>query len=339
MSERPPPGPRPRRDDIVAIAIAIGVALVAAIGWALWSRFGPAPGAKAMQPGETFRDCPECPEMVRVPSGSFAMGAPPGERNRHPDEGPPRRVQVRGFAIGKYEVTVDEFRRFAAERPKDAMVSPDCAAPDETGALREQPGRNALDPGFAQAGRHPVTCVHQFVASDFARWLSEKTRHRYRLPTEAEWEYAARAGTITRFPWGDAEAEGCRHANVMDRVGHAKWGAGLPRPGGMFGPPEWAVTPFPCDDGHAFTAPVGSFSPNALGLHDMTGNVSEWVLHCMARDASGGETLDVRCEKSGGIRGGSWRSSPGLARSAERQSENNRGSTQSVIGFRVARDL
>ena len=177
-----------------------------------------------------MRDCPECPEMVEIPAGSFVMGsAPTGGLYHSWDEVPQRTVRMQGFALGKYEVTFDEW---------DA-----CAA---AGGCAHRPG----DRGWGR-GLRPVVYVSWEDAKQYVAWLSQRTGRRYRLPSEAEWEYAARAGTTTHFWWG----------NAADRNRANCAGCGS----------QW-------DDRQ--TAPVGSFPPNAFGVHDMHGNVKEWVEDC-----------------------------------------------------------
>ncbi len=262
------------------------------------------PGGKTVAslfpPGKEFHDCPECPEMVVVPAGSFTMGSPASEKGRDRDEGPQRRVTIaESFAVGKYEVTRGEFGKFV----------------EATGhAMRNSCWDN---PGFRQTDRDPVVCVNWKDAQAYVRWLSEKTGQRYRLLTEAEWEYAARAGTWSRYHWGDSIGQG--RANCHDCG--SRWG-------------------------NKQTAPVGSFSANGFGLHDMHGNVWEWVEDCWHGDYAGAPS-DGSAWTSGGdcsrrgrrvLRGGSWFNSPGYLRSAIRI-KNGAGDRDDDIGFRVARTL
>ena len=237
---------------------------------------------------DTFRDCAHCPEMVRIPNGCFQMGSPESEPNRGVNE---RRHQVclESFSIGKYEVTFDEYDRFA----------------DATGRGRP---RDGLGQGWGR-GRRPVIFVSWHDATAYAQWLSNETGATYRLPTEAEWEYAARAGSATAYPWGDVV--GRNHANCN--------GCGS----------RW--------DGRQ-TAPVGSFDPNAWGLHDTAGNVLEWT--CSEYDAGygGGETRCATVSPGNPVlRGGDWIHSPVGIRSAYR-APTNPNSAYSGFGLRVVRE-
>ena len=255
-------------------------------------------GAAGAQPaGTTFRDCPECPVMVVVPSGSFLMGSVESEEER-----PVHRVTIGyPFAVGVYEVTFGEW---------DACVS--------EGGCRSFFGLG--DEGWGR-GRRPVISISIWeFAQDYVRWLSGKTGEAYRLLSESEWEYAARAGTTTRYWWGDEV--GWNRANC-DGCG-SRW------------------------DGRQ-TAPVGSFSPNPFGLYDVHGNVSEWVEDCWNESYHGApadgsaweeeeswiETRNGRCHRV--LRGGSWYFRPGGLRSASRTS--GWSVNPANVGFRVARTL
>ena len=243
--------------------------------------------------GTKFRDCPECPEMVVVPSGSFMMGSPEAEAGRYDDEGPVHRVTIaRPFAVGVYEVTFGEW---------DACVS-------DGGCGRYRP--NDRDWG---RGNRPVIHVSWKDAKGYVAWLSRKTGKKYRLLSESEWEYVARAGTTTRYWWGDGI--GRNRANC-DRCG-SRW-----------------------DDRQ--TAPVGSFSANGFGLHDVHGNVWEWVEDCW-NDSYHGAPTDGSAWTSGDcgrrvLRGGSWNYRPTGLRSAYRGGVPP-GDRDSIVGFRVARTL
>jgi formylglycine-generating enzyme required for sulfatase activity len=242
--------------------------------------------------GRTFRDCDECPEMVVVPAGSFTMGSPSSEAGRYDQEGPQHHVTIGySFAVGKYPVTRDEYARFV----------------EATGHSNED-WRN---PSFPQTGRDPVVNVNWDDAKAYVGWLGEKAGHTYRLVSEAEYEYAERAGTSTAYWWGDSDADLCRYAN-----------------GG------------PCN--HDGTVPVGSYPANAFGLYDMAGNVWEWTEDCWNRgyaDApdNGAAWMTGDC----GLRvqrGGSWLNLPRSLRSAYHGGVNSFYRVNG-IGFRVARTL
>ena len=256
-----------------------------------------APGGEAGSPpppGTILRDCAQCPELVVVPAGAFRMGDLSGGGDV--DERPVRTVTLpRAFALARYETTFAEW---------DA-----CAA---AGACRPGVG----DVGFGR-GRRPVVLVGWEDARAYTAWLSRRTGKAYRLPSEAEWEYAARAGAGTRFPWGDGIGSG---RASCDGCG-SRW-----------------------DD--ARTAPVGSFPANAFGVHDMVGNVYEWVADC-GRPSYEGAPSDGSAHASSGddgdcgwrmMRGGSWLSLPRASRPANRV-RNPAGFRDVHVGFRVARSL
>ena len=246
--------------------------------------------------GDEFRDCPSCPELVAVPAGTFRMGSGPDDDEALDRERPRHRVRVGRFALGRYEVTRREYRAFA----------------EATGA-----DDSWRDPGFAQGDRHPVVNVSWRDAQAYVQWLSRETGERYRLPSEAEWEYAARGGTTTRRHWGDSSSSQCGYANG---------------------------TVASCDDGAARTAPVGSYAPNAFGLSDVLGNVWEWTDDCWHENYAGEPPDDGRAWTRAGdcgrrvLRGGSWYNLPRSLRSAARP-WNLAGTRDAFTGFRVARTL
>ena len=251
----------------------------------------------AYQVGGTFHDCETCPEMIVLPAGEFMMGSPKRERGRHSDEGPQRQVTIpKPFAVSKYEVTLGQFAEFVRETKHKTR---NCYYPQD-GSWR--------DPGFKQTNNHPVACVSWDDASTYVDWLSAKAGHEYRLLTEAEWEYAARAGTTTAYHFG--------RTILGDMAQYNSDGA----------------------------AAVGSFPANAFGLHDMHGNVWEWVEDCWHDDYTGAPTSGSAwlsgCKRVNlrVLRGGSWDSVPGGLRSAFRSADyaSNRDYN---FGFRVARDF
>ncbi|MBM3566501.1 MAG: formylglycine-generating enzyme family protein [Alphaproteobacteria bacterium] len=249
-----------------------------------------APPAPAPLPaaGTVIRDCPECPEVVVVPAGIFMMGSPKGGKN----ERPVRPVRVpKPFAIGKYEVTFEQWD--ACRRAKACAADPD----DHLWGRDRRPVMNV---DFPSVGQYIV-------------WLSRKTGRAYRLPSEAEWEYAARAGATTEFPWGDELIPG--RANCRDCGS------------------EW---------GEKGTAPVGSFPPNAWGLHDFNGNVWEWTQDCWNEDHEGAPK-DTQARTSGdcvyrAVRGGSWYYFRRLARNSYRVKWLTQDRSYNV-GFRVVREV
>jgi formylglycine-generating enzyme required for sulfatase activity len=192
------------------------------------------------------------------------MGSPDNERDRSENEGPRHEVTISDrFAVMEAEVTRDQFAAFVKEA--EYATEGGCYYWDGTRAQLD-PQRSWQNPGFEQTDQHPVVCVNWNDAQAYAKWLSQKTGRRYRLPSEAEWEYVARAGTQTRFWFGDKDEDLCTYGNVGDRSTKAGW-------------KEWDKNwrNAECNDGHIFTAPVKSFKPNAYGLYDVNGNAWEWT--------------------------------------------------------------
>ena len=262
----------------------------------------PAPEPTA---GDSFKDCDDCPEMVVIPPGSFTMGSPAGEEGRDDNEGPQREVSISSFALGKHEVTFAEW---------DACVS--------AGGCTHRPE----DEGWRRGDR-PVINVNWEDAQQYVGWQSATTGQSYRLPSEAEWEYAARAGTTTRYFWGDDADAGCTFANGADETANKE-------------NPGWSV--MSCDDGYYRTAPAGSFRANRFGLFDMYGNVWEWVedrWHDTYEGAPNDGSPWVGGKNSARVlRGGSWSNGPGSLCSADRYG-GGPGNRNYYVGFRVARTL
>ena len=262
----------------------------------------------AQGPGRIIRDCDVCPEMVVVPAGSFMMGLPQSEAGLLSDEWPQHRVTIYyAFAVGVYEVTFEEW---------DACV--------RGGGCD---GHEPLDWGWGRGGR-PVIDVSWDDAWRYADWLTRQTGEEYRLLSEAEWEYVARAGTETARYWGDSERQQCQHANGYDAVGHAKR--------------HFSINPIGCRDRHADTAPVGSYRPNSFGLYDVLGNVWEWVDDCWnvyyrGAPTDGSAWLGGDCTRRV-LRGGSWSVDPVSLRSANRIGFSA-GSRDGDDGFRLARTV
>ena len=194
---------------------------------------------------------------------------------------------------------------------------------------KERSGRSWKKPGFKQGGNHPVVCVSWDEAKAYVGWLSRKTGETYRLLSEAEWEYAARAGTRTARHWGAGEIGQCRYANGADRKLKKRY--------------KWRSKAASCDDGHVHTSPAGTYQANGFGLHDMLGNVHEWVEDCWHESYEGAPT-DGHAWTRGGdcsrrvLRGGAWETLPWSLYSANRiRSTTGRRSVHS--GFRIARTL
>ncbi len=301
--------------------------------------------AKA-KPGTVFRDCADCPEMVVIPAGSFTMGSPGSEKawaaehgaspQSVSDEAPQHRVVLRSFALGKYDVTRAEYAVFVRE----TGYPPGDGCGKDSFKWDKQPNLTWQNPGFSQTDRDPAVCVSWQDARAYILWLNSKLRGRvsksgdgpYRLPSEAEWEYAARAGTTTKFYWGDDDAAAPVHAWFNAN-------SGCEKVEGLF-----------CD--HGQTHPVGAKPPNAFGLYDMAGNVWQWTEDCYDNNYAGtpadgraNETpsSDVHANDSQGKclrvdRGGSWMFPARLLRSATRE-RNPADYRDAIMGFRVARTL
>ena len=294
---------------------------------------GIAAAADARVPGSAFRDCEGCPDMVVLPAGAFVMGTPSAARARGAAAAESDAVVVtlpRAFALGRTEVTRAQYARFITD---SGYEPPGGCRTFESGLGRfnENARRGWRDPATpaVPADSHPVACVSFADAQAYVQWLARETGKRYRLPSEAEWEYAARAGATALRPWGDDAAAGCDQANAYDLTADAALRFGWPAAG--------------CRDGQADVAPAGSFAPNAFGLHDMIGNLREWVQDCVTGSYAG-RPRDARAwEWLGGCRqrvqrGGSWLSPPEEARSAARSGADAADRSDDA-GFRVAMDL
>jgi formylglycine-generating enzyme required for sulfatase activity len=280
------------------------------------------------------------PTMALIPPGQFLMGSPSTEKDRYDDEGPRHWVTIpRPFAISRCEITRGQFRQFVEDRSQTdnkpyqtvAEKTGGCRVYDpKSGQWNQDKSASWANPGFPQTDNHPVVCVAWQDARDYAEWLSRRTGARYRLPTESEWEYAARAGTLTSRYWGDDPNKpefACGFANLGDaelsKLDHDPRNA-------------------QCSDGFMYTSPVASFRPNHFGLYDMAGNAWEWVEDCWhdnyegAPDDGSAWTGDQGCDR--GVRGGSWFGDPRDLRSALRF-RLRPGATLIIQGFRLARAL
>lgn len=270
-----------------------------------------------------FRECTQCPLMVGIPAGSFTMGSPARELGRFEAEGPQHIVSIRAFALGKYDVTNEEFLTFLRETgyqpaPCDPIL----------GLTWESPGHGlAYPPGHISPPRWPAVCLSWHDAQAYIAWLNGKVRARaspsmrregpYRLPSEAEWEYAARANTTTARWWGEAIGKGNANCNGC--------GSG------------W--------DGKEI-ADAGSFKANPFGLYDVLGNVWQWTEDCwnqsyLGAPRDGSAWIIGDCSKRV-LRGGSWTNVPAFVRSAARSRADAAGHDfdySSNAGFRVARNL
>lgn len=309
-----------RQPKLRTVALALALAAVAgpASVAAANDQSSTAPALpKEWSVGDLFQDCAACPQMVIVPAGSFAMGS----KREELYEAPRHQVTIASpLAVGVHEVTVAEFGRFVDATGHATGHS--CWS-RENHEPESRIGRGWRNPGFPQEASHPVVCVNWHDAQRYATWLSELTGERYRLPSESEWEYVARAGMPR--PWRH-ETHQCAYANGSDASANqlVPWEAAQ------------------CDDGYAHTAPVGSFPANAWGLHDALGNASEWTQDCWNESYAGAPT-DGRAWERGEcarrvLRGGAYSFVQTKLRFAHRDATNS-GNRGDIYGFRVVRTL
>jgi formylglycine-generating enzyme required for sulfatase activity len=275
-----------------------------------------------------LRDCAVCPEMVTLPAGSFVMGSPRSEKlwaARHglslpavADEAPQHRVWLTAFALGRYDVTRAQYAAFVRDTK---YSSPDTCGHDSFN-WKQKPGLSWRNPGFRQSERDPVVCVSWRDAQAYVVWLRDKTHLQYRLPSESEWEYATRAGTVTKFWWGDDAGRAATFAWFKP---------------GLAAHFAWHNSSFA-----GRTYPVGMKLPNRFGLYDMVGNVWQWTLDCYAGSYAGAPNDGRPVEKDNcslrSDRGGSWLYPVALLRSAARE-RNPADFRDAIMGFRVAKTL
>jgi formylglycine-generating enzyme required for sulfatase activity len=256
-----------------------------------------------------IRDCEQCPELVLIPAGTFVMGSPANEPGHQQHEAPQHEVSIAApFAIGRFEVTFAEWDMCVKE-----------------GGCRHEPD----DEGWGRERMPAINVAWRDIAEQFLPWLASKSGKAYRLPSEAEWEYAVRAGGGGDAAYGSAADANalCGYANTADESGQVSG------PGG---------TGIGCRDGFVNTAPVGSFKPNPWGIHDLSGNVWEWVADCW-NESYDDAPADGSAWTAGDcglrvVRGGSWSSAAAKLRAADRGWNRPDGRGPS-IGFRVARKL
>ncbi len=279
---------------------------------------------RRFHPGQEFQDCETCPKMVVIPAGTFLMGSPPRDEQELSSvdstiiesEMPQHRVTLpKSFAVGKYEVTVDQFNEFAKDSGRDMGNA--CLIYDA--AWKSDQAGSYLKPGFSQSGSHPVVCTSWFDAKSYVRWLSKKTGNTYRLLSESEWEYCARAGSVSPFYTGQRISSGQANFN------------------GWF-----TFNGSSRDRYRKKTVQVGHFASNAFGLHDLHGNAWELVEDCyvgsyLNAPSDGTPVISGNCEQRV-VRGGSWRSNPANLRSSRRASSFPMD-RKNMTGFRVARTL
>ncbi len=288
------------------------------------------------EPGSVFRDVlalgGQGPEMVVMPKGAFQMGDFHGAGDGN--ELPLREITfVQRFAMASTEVTKAQFRQFVdatgylTDAEKNAEGLQGCYVHLGELVFDWQTGSDWREPGFKQGENEPVVCVSWNDANEYAYWLSQQTNQHYRLPTEAEWEYAARAGSKALYGFGADDRELCLHANLADQTV-------------IKNHPDWYVAD--CDDGQLYTAAVATYRSNSFGLYDMHGNVWEWTQDCWHKTYAGGPTdgsvwLTGACDKRV-VRGGAWTDSAEHQRAANRI-RNAVADRYLNNGFRLARDL
>jgi len=280
-------------------------------------------------------DCAGCPAIIHIDGGTFLMGTAAEDRLTDPrtgkpatNDGPQHEVTVPPFSIAQHEVTVAQFAAFIDATNYEPVGK--CMEFSKPGGFVISDEFSWDKPGFPQTANEPVGCVSYYDAEAYAAWLASVTGENYRLPTEAEWEYAARAGSTGPYFWGNQETLACDYANVRssgaDTISKRQIKAD--------------ANGFPCDDGYTHTSPVASFKPNALGMHDVQGNVWEWVSDCNHKTYEGAPNdgsawTEENCQ-FGVIRGGSYLNLVERSSVTVRAGRPRSGAA-SNMGFRVAK--
>jgi formylglycine-generating enzyme required for sulfatase activity len=264
--------------------------------------------------------------MIVVPAGEFIMGSPISENGRFEEEGPQHRVAIaHPFAVSRAPITRAQYDAFVRATYRDTASA--CASID-SGDWVSTSGLTWRNPGFEQGPDHPVVCISWDEAQAYAQWLSAKTGERYRLLSEAEFEYIARAGTTTAYPWGASGEDICAHANSFDLAAKRAH-------------PDWPAAD--CDDGYTYTGPAEAFPANAFGIYGATGNVFQWTQDCWGEGGYSGAPSDGSARRTEGcnvrvIRGGSWLNSARGLRAAMRDLDRQQD-RYTNLGFRAARAL
>lgn len=269
------------------------------------------PPAKLAKAENAVHDCDVCPEVVSLPGNSFAMGSPDGEMGRRPEEGPVHTVRIKKFGMGRYAVTRKQYAAFVEETGYSAGRSCQIVSGKK---VQDRAGYSYLNPGYPQDDAHPAVCVNWYDAIAYVSWLSKKTGKAYRLPSEAEREYAARAGATTPYSFGAviSAAEANYEASA---AGASEAGKG--------------------------TKPAAAFAANGFGLYQMHGNVAEWTQDCWtpSYNAARGDGVALgsgECSKRV-LRGGAWPYAAAEIRSAYREACDAQD-RYAYVGFRVARE-
>lgn len=270
---------------------------------------------------QTTKSAPLIPELIPIPAGNFTMGCTAGWDDSaggcRSNEYPAHSVDINAFRLGRYEVTVGQFKHFVSEAnylttAEQNKQGCSIADPKNLGSWIIDPETHWRKPGFVQTDSHPVVCISWTDTQSYLKWLNTKTQNQYRLPSEAEWEYAARAGRVTAFYWGGKGDH--RFANYQGTSAKDEW---------------------------KHTAPVGRYSSNDFGLHDMSGNAWEWTASCWRKDYQTPETSSAECANKTNRRarrGGGWDNSPPSIRSAYRSSGSELERSY-LYGFRIAHDF
>lgn len=269
------------------------------------------------------RDCSDCPELVLLEGGSFIRGAEHDDPAADESELPRHEVTIGSpFAIATGHVTVQDYKRFTDETGHEA--GPGCYTLTDDG-WRIDMEADWRAPGFPQTLLDPVVCISWHDATAYAGWMSARTGKTYRLPSEAEWEFAARGGFSEQNFWGDDGTQVCAYANVNDITAKNKTAKAAEN----------------CTDGFLYTSPVRHFRPNPFGLFDAIGNAWVWLADCWQDDYTaaprdGSPHLPENCQRRV-LRGGSWTDTPGPVRIGARENRPANG-RYSIAGFRLARD-
>jgi formylglycine-generating enzyme required for sulfatase activity len=267
-------------------------------------------------------DGADLPEMVVVPAGEYTLGSPDSEPGRDASESPRRRVRIGySFAVSKTHITLGEYERFVAETHHESGNK--CVT--QEGGEQPHPDRNYLNTSFAQTLNDPVVCMNLDDVQAYLAWISKKTGHAYRLLTDSEYEYAARAGSTTPWWWGSDPNATCLYANGADLDTKARF-------------PQYKAPA--CHDGYVFTSPAGLFKPNAFGLYDMVGQAWSLTADCW-NDTYANEPTDGSANMGGdcgrrSMRGASWDNDPASLRSARRSKNGLIERRGDGVGFRVA---
>ncbi|HIE0996139.1 TPA: formylglycine-generating enzyme family protein [Pseudomonas aeruginosa] len=297
-------------------------------------------------PLQKFKDCADtyCQELIVIPTGSFIMGGTDEEATAggvNPTvaswERPRHTVTIsKPIATLISEVTLGSFRKFVQETsytiPTGCTSLSTSSSSTGLATLVFVDEYNYENPGYPQEDDSPVVCVRREDAREYANWLSKKTGHRYRLPTEAEWEFIARGGTDTTYFWGNSPDEACLYANTYDQTSDEENRFGYQR--------------FECRDAFPYTAPVASFLPNNFGVHDVLANAREWVDDCWhysyrsapTNGSRWGEENNGLCN-FGVLRGGAWAYNTFNVRIAYRNAYFSSQAKSSMWGFRLVRDI